>query len=88
MTSGKENSSSGKGFLGDKYSKKFLLSGLYFFRGIILILFLFLPASNITAIGFGIGFGFLWLATIPATFGIVAQIFGVKYFTSYLFQPN
>ena len=69
------------GFLGDKYSKKFLLSGLYFFRGIILILFLFLPASSITAIGFGIGFGFLWLATIPATFGIVAQIFGVKYLT-------
>ena len=68
------------GFLGDKYSKKFLLSGLYFFRGIILILFLFLPASSITAIGFGIGFGFLWLATIPATFGIVAQIFGSKIF--------
>ena len=69
------------GFLGDKYSKKFLLSGLYFLRGIILILFLFLPASSITAIGFGIGFGFLWLATIPATFGIVAQVFGVKYLT-------
>ncbi len=69
------------GYLGDKYSKKLLLSGLYFFRGIILILFLFLPASSITAIGFGIGFGFLWLATIPATFGIVAQIFGVKYLT-------
>ena len=44
-------------------------------------MFLFLPASSITAIGFGIGFGFLWLATIPATFGIVAQIFGVKYLT-------
>ena len=24
-------------------------------------------------------FGFLWLATIPATFGIVAQVFGTKY---------
>jgi MFS family permease len=67
------------GYLGDKYSKKILLSGLYFCRGIILILFLFLPASNFLAIGFGIGFGFLWLATIPATFGIVAQVFGTKY---------
>lgn len=67
------------GYLGDKYSKKILLSGLYFCRGIILILFLFLPASNILAICFGIGFGFLWLATIPATFGIVAQVFGTKY---------
>ena len=42
-------------------------------------LFLTLPASNILAISFGICFGFLWLATIPATFGIVAQVFGTKY---------
>jgi len=67
------------GYLADKYSKKLLLSGLYFFRGIIIILFLFLPASNTLAILFGICFGFLWLATIPATFGIVAQVFGTKY---------
>ena len=67
------------GYLADKYSKKLLLSGLYFTRGIIIILFLFLPASNTLAILFGICFGFLWLATIPATFGIVAQVFGTKY---------
>ena len=67
------------GYLADKYSKKFLLSGLYFLRGITIILFLFLPGSNILAIGFGICFGFLWLATIPATFGIVAQVFGTRY---------
>lgn len=67
------------GYLADKYSKKILLSGLYFFRGIIIILFLFLPSSNFLAIGFGICFGFLWLATIPATFGIVAQVFGTRY---------
>jgi predicted MFS family arabinose efflux permease len=67
------------GYLADKYSKKILLSGLYFLRGIIIILFLMLPASNILAISFGICFGFLWLATIPATFGIVAQVFGTKY---------
>ena len=35
------------GYLGDKYSKKILLSGLYFLRGITLILFIFLPASNL-----------------------------------------
>jgi len=67
------------GYLADKYSKRLLLSGLYFLRGIIIILFLFLPASNTLAISFGICFGFLWLATIPATFGIVAQVFGTKY---------
>ena len=67
------------GYLADKYSKKILLSGLYFLRGITIILFLFLPGSNFLAIGFGICFGFLWLATIPATFGIVAQVFGTRY---------
>ena len=67
------------GYLADKYSKKLLLSGLYFFRGITIILFLILPASSGLAIAFGISFGFLWLATIPATIGIVAQIFGTKH---------
>ena len=66
------------GYLGDKYSKKILLSGLYFLRGIALILFIFLPASNLSAILFGTSFGLLWLATVPATNGIVAQIFGTK----------
>jgi Arabinose efflux permease len=66
------------GYLSDKYSKKTLLSGLYFLRGITLILFIFLPASNLSAILFGTSFGLLWLATVPATNGIVAQIFGTK----------
>ena len=69
----------GMGFLASKYSKKILLSILYFSRGVILILFLFLPASTFTALVFGVLFGILWLATIPPTNGIVAQIFGTKY---------
>ena len=69
------------GYLADKYSKKLLLSGLYFLRGITIILFLALPASSGLAIAFGVCFGFLWLATIPATNGIVAQIFGTKHIT-------
>tara|TARA_Y100001970_G_scaffold283051_1_gene397293 strand:- start:1343 stop:2575 length:1233 start_codon:yes stop_codon:yes gene_type:complete len=66
------------GYLGDKYSKKMLLSGLYFFRAISIGLFIFLPPSEISAIAFGVTFGLLWLATVPATNGIVAQIFGTK----------
>ena len=69
----------GMGFLASKYSKKILLSILYFSRGVILILFLFLPTSTFTALAFGVLFGILWLATIPPTNGIVAQIFGTKY---------
>ena len=66
------------GYLSDKYSKKMLLSGLYFFRAISIMLFIFLPPSNISAIAFGVTFGLLWLATVPATNGIVAQVFGAK----------
>jgi MFS family permease len=69
----------GMGFLASKYSKKILLSILYFSRGVILVLFLFLPSSIFTALTFGVLFGILWLATIPPTNGIVAQIFGTKY---------
>jgi len=67
------------GYLSGKYSKKMLLSVLYFSRGIVLILFLVLPTSTYVALGFGILYGYLWLSTIPPTNGIVSQIFGTKY---------
>ncbi len=69
----------GIGFLASRYSKKILLSILYFIRAVILVIFLTLPPSIFTAIGFGVLFGIVWLATIPPTNGIVAQIFGTKY---------
>ena len=67
------------GYLSAKMSKKIILSGIYFLRGISIILFIFTPASNISAFLFGASFGFLWLSTVPATSGIVAHMFGTKY---------
>ena len=67
------------GYLSTKISKKFILSSIYALRGVSIILFIFLPASNISAFIFGASFGFLWLSTVPATSGIVAHIFGTKY---------
>ena len=67
------------GYLSGKYSKKILLSILYFSRAIVMIIFLFFPASTYLALGFGMAFGFLWLSTIPPTNGIISQIFGTKY---------
>ena len=67
------------GYMSTKMSKKIILSGIYFLRGISIILFISLPASNLTAFLFGASFGFLWLSTVPATVGIVAHIFGTKY---------
>jgi len=67
------------GYLSTKISKKVILSALYFLRGISICFFIFLPPSNIGSFIFGATFGFLWLATVPATSGIVAQMFGTKY---------
>ena len=67
------------GYLSTKMSKKVILSALYFLRGISICFFIFLPPSNISSFIFGATFGFLWLATVPATSGIVAQMFGTKY---------
>jgi MFS family permease len=72
----------GMGYLGTKYSKKFLLSILYFSRAVVICIFIFLPPSIYTAIFFGITFGMLWLSTVPPTNGIVAQIFGTKYLST------
>ena len=67
------------GYFSGKYSKKILLSILYFSRGVVLILFLVLPTSTYVALGFGMLYGYLWLSTIPPTNGIISQVFGTKY---------
>ena len=67
------------GYLSTKYPKKLVLSFIYFMRGIVIALFIFLPPSPTLAVLFGITFGFLWLATVPPTAGIVSFIFGTKY---------
>jgi MFS family permease len=72
----------GMGYLGTKYSKKKLLSILYFLRAVVIAIFIFLPPSIYTSVFFGITFGVLWLSTVPPTNGIVAQIFGTKYLST------
>ena len=67
------------GYLSTMFPKKLILSFIYFMRGIVIALFIFLPSSPTIAVLFGITFGFLWLATVPPTAGIVSFIFGTKY---------
>lgn len=67
------------GWLGDKYSKKYLLSTLYFLRSIVFAGFLFIPASPTSILVLSFFLGFLWLATVPLTNALVGQLFGLKY---------
>lgn len=67
------------GALGDRFSKKYLLTAIYGIRAIAIAVFLLLPLSVWSTWIFAIAFGLLWLGTVPLTNGLVAQIFGVKY---------
>ena len=69
----------GQGFGCGTWSIDFPDADMNFLRGVSIIFFIFMPASNINAFLFGASFGFLWLSTVPATSGIVAHLFGTKY---------
>lgn len=67
------------GWLGKRYSKKYLLAGIYTARTIVAAAFIILPITPTTVIVFSITMGSLWLATVPLTSGLVAHIFGLRY---------
>ncbi len=67
------------GIIGQRWSKKYGLSVIYFSRAVVITIFMFAPISNSTIYTFASVMGILWLATIPLTMGIVVQVFGVRY---------
>jgi len=67
------------GWLGGRYAKPRLLSGIYLTRALVIILFLMAPLSPASTYIFGIAMGLLWLSTVPLTNGIVASVFGVQH---------
>lgn len=69
----------GSGWLSSRMPRRYLLAAIYFARGLAIIAFVLLPASPVTAIGFGIVLGLLWLSTVPPTSGLVMLMFGTRY---------
>ncbi len=67
------------GWAGNRYSKKYLLAGIYTGRTIVAALFIMLPITPLSVVLFSIGMGSLWLATVPLTSGLIAHIYGVRY---------
>ena len=72
------------GYLGDRVSKKNLLSLLYSLRGLLFLIFIFLPKTELSVLLFASILGILWLSTVPLTSGIISVIFG-PYYMSMLF---
>ena len=67
------------GWLGNRYSKKYLLAGIYTACTIVATLFILIPMTPLTVLLFSVAMGSLWLATVPLTSGLVAHIYGLRY---------
>jgi predicted MFS family arabinose efflux permease len=53
--------------------------GIYLGRAITITVFLLAPLSLVSVLAFSAVMGFLWLATVPPTSGLVAVMFGTRY---------
>jgi MFS family permease len=69
----------GAGWLGGRFSKKYLLSTIYSIRAVLIAMLVLLPLSPVVLYVFACGIGLLWLGTVPLTNGLVGQIFGMRY---------
>jgi MFS family permease len=67
------------GWLGKRYTKKYLLAGVYTGRTIAAAVFILLPITPTSVLVFSAVMGALWLATVPLTSGLVAHIYGIRY---------
>jgi len=64
---------------GKRWSKKYLLAGIYLARTVVAGTFILLPMTPTTVLLFSLLMGALWLATVPLTSGLVAHIYGLRY---------
>ncbi len=67
------------GWLGKRYTKKYLLAGIYTLRTIAAAAFIMLPITPTSVLVFSAVMGALWLATVPLTSGLVAHLYGLRY---------
>jgi MFS family permease len=67
------------GALGQRFSKKYLLAQIYLGRTVVAAAFILVPMTPASVMLFSLIMGALWLATVPLTSGLVAQIWGLRY---------
>jgi len=64
---------------GKRYTKKYLLAGIYTARTLVAAAFILLPITPASVLIFSVLMGALWLATVPLTSGLIAHIYGLRY---------
>lgn len=67
------------GWLITRFSMRLLLSMIYASRGVIVLLFLLAPKTEMVILIFAAALGASYLSTVPPTAGLVARMFGPKY---------
>ncbi len=69
------------GLLMKRAQSKYLLSGIYFLRALVIAVFFLTPVTETSILLFGAALGLLWLSTVPPTSGLVARMLGTRYLT-------
>jgi len=67
------------GWIVTRYSMKAFLSLIYAARGVIVLVFLAAPKTELTFLLFAAALGLSYLSTVPPTAGLVAKMFGPKF---------
>lgn len=67
------------GKLGGKHSKKLLLAGIYWSRGLAIIFLLTAPLAPWSLYLFASAMGLFWLGTVPLTQGIIGDFYGYRF---------
>ncbi|MBP0483149.1 MFS transporter [Sagittula salina] len=67
------------GWLGKRFTRKYLLAGIYLGRTVAAAAFILLPITPTSVLVFSAVMGALWLATVPLTSGLIAHLYGLRY---------
>jgi MFS family permease len=70
------------GWLSNLIPKRYLLSIIYFGRALAVLAFISFSVTALSSILFGAVMGLFWLSTIPPTNGIIAVMFGTRWFAT------
>ncbi len=67
------------GWLGGRYSKRFLLGGIYVLRSLFVAAYFIVPPTPMSTWVFAAAMGTLWLGVIPLLNGLVIHLFGMRF---------
>ena len=67
------------GWAGKRFTKKYLLAGIYVARTVVAAAFIMMPITPTSVLVFSAAMGALWLATVPLTSGLIAHMYGLRY---------